>query len=529
MKKIKEIIRLYTSTGLSNRKIARACNISRPIVTKCISLFNSSGFSYNEINSLDEQSINDLFFPNSRSKSLSNERYSYLSSRFEYFLEELKRPHVTLTKLWEEYIEENPDGYGRSQFCEHFNQWRKSCELTMHLEHKAGDKMFVDFAGKKLYLMDKITGKKIPVETFVAILPASLYTFVCAAESQKTKDWIKCTQEALWYFGGSTNAITPDCFKSAVKKYNKYDPEINPEYSMFADHYDAVILPARPMHPKDKALVENAVKIVYHWIYASLRNKVFYTLGELNRTILIELEKFNSKKMQVSKLSRIQLFEKIEKNVLKPLPNKLFEYKKCAKASIQSDYHVKLSEDKKYYSVPYKYYSESLKTGNNKIKADIYYTNDAVEIFFKGQRIACHKRDYTNLKYITNPEHMPEKHKRYLERWNPEKMINLAKSKGKDVSGLVEIIIAKHKHPEQSYKTCRGIIFLANSYGAARLDKACKKAVYFGYHSYKAVSDMLKNNNEEFEEEEDLFSQTLPEHKNIRGKNYYKNKLLELT
>ena len=275
MKKIKEIIRLYTSTNLSNRKIARACNISRPVVTKCISLFNSSGFSFDEIKNLNEESINDLFFPDSQSKLLSSERYSYLSERFEYYLEELKRPHVTLMKLWEEYIDENPGGYGRSQFCEHFNRWRKSCELTMHLVHKAGDKMFVDFAGKKLYLTDRITGEKTPAETFVAILPASHYTYVCAVESQKTKDWIRGTQEAIWYFGGSTNAITPDCYKSAVKKYNKYDPEINPEYSMFADHYDTVILPARPQHPKDKALVENAVKIVYHWIYASLRNKTF--------------------------------------------------------------------------------------------------------------------------------------------------------------------------------------------------------------------------------------------------------------
>ena len=242
----------------------------------------------------------------------------------------------------------------------------------MHLEHKAGDKMFVDFTGKKLYLTDRITGEKTPTETFVAILPASHYTFVCATDSQKTKDWIKGTEEALWYFGGSTNAITPDCYKSAVKKHNKYDPEINAEYSLFAEHYDTVILPARPMHPKDKALVENAVKIVYHWIYASLRNEVFYTLGELNRAILTQLEKYNSKKMQVSKLSRAASFEKIEKNALKSLPVTLFEHKSCSKASIQSDYHVKLSEDKKYYSVPYKYYSESLKSGSKRVKADIY-------------------------------------------------------------------------------------------------------------------------------------------------------------
>jgi transposase len=528
MKKIKEIIRLSVATDFSNRKIARACSISRPIVTKCLVLFKSSGLTYDEIKDLNDESVNDLFFPNPRSKLLNNERYAYLSSQFEYLLNEIKRPHVTLIKLWEEYIENKPDGYSRSQFCELFNRWRKSFELSMHLEHKAGDKMFVDFTGKKLYLTDRITGNKKPAETFVAILPASHYTFVCATETQKTKDWIKGTEEAKWYFGGSTTSITPDCYKSAVKKYNKYDPEINPEYSLFAEHYDTVILPARPLHPKDKALVENAVKIVYHWIYASLRNQTFYTLGELNRAILLELDKYNSKKMQISKLSRIELFEKIEKNALKPLPISLFDYKSSSKASIQSDYHIKLSVDKKYYSVPYKYYSESLKNSSKKIKADIYYTNAVVEIFFKGERIASHKRDYTGQKYITKAEHMPEKHKRYLERWNPERMINLAKSKGDNISELVERIIVNHKHPEQSYKTCRGLIFLSKSYGAARLDKACKKALYFGYHSYNAVNEMLKNNNEDYEEQPDLFSQILPEHENIRGKNYYKTKLLEL-
>ncbi len=528
MKKIKEIIKLGTTTNLSLRKITQACNTSRPVVKKYLIAFKSTGFTYDEIQNLNDDELYDLLFNDSANGQNNNERYALLSSKFEYFAQELKRKHVTLTKLWEEYFEENPSGYSRSQFCEHFHKWRKSCELTMHIDHKAADKMFVDFTGKKLYLTDKETGMKTQVETFVAILPASHYTFVCATHTQKTVDWIKGSEEALWYFGGSPNAITPDCYKSAVKNPNRYDPEINPEYSRFAEHYNTVVLPARPMHPKDKALVENAVKIVYHWIYASLRNMVFYTLEELNREILFQLEKYNAKKMQTTKLSRYELFEKVEKNTLNNLPIILYEHKSCSKATIQSNYHVLLSKDKCYYSVPYKYYGESILNGKKKIKAEMYYTVDNVEIYFKNERIAVHKRDHLGKKYITNQDHMPEKHRRYLERWNPEKITAIAKSKGESVADLVDQIIAKHKHPEQTYNTCRGIIFLSRNYSPERLNKACKKALYLGYYSYNAVKEILKNNREEMEVEKDLFSQTLPEHSNIRGKNYFKNILKEL-
>ena len=526
MKKIKEIIRLSICTGLSLRQISGAIKVSRPVVTKYLTVFKSSGFTYNEIKNLNDDQVFELFFDNAEKGT--NDRYAFLASKFEYLFHELKRKHVTLQKLWEEYIEENPNGYCRSQFFEHYYRWRKSSELTMHIEHKAGDKMFVDFTGKKLHLTDKVTGIKNPVDTFVAILPASQYTFVCVTKTQKTEDWIKGSEEAFWYFGGTTKAITPDCYKSAVKRPDRYDPDINPEYSHFAEHYNTVILPARPIHPKDKALVENAVKIVYHWIYASLRNKVFYTLGELNKSILIQLEKYNAKKMQSTQISRLELFKRTEEKSLNNLPISLYEHKKCYKATIQSNYHVLLSEDKRYYSIPHRYYSESIVNNRKKIKAELYYTRENIEIYFKNERIAVHRRDYSMKKYITNPEHMPEKHQRYLERWNPEKMIALAKTKGTSVAVFVEKLIDKHIHPEQSYNTCRGIIFLSRNYGMSRLNKACKKALYLGYISYKAVNEILKNNQEEMEEQPDLFSDIFPQHSNVRGKNYFKDKLKEL-
>ncbi len=528
MKKIKEVIRLGENEELSLRQISGATHLSRPVVTKYLTVFKSTGLTYDEIKDFKDDEISELIFNNTNEQKDNNERYAVLSSKFDYLLKESKRKHVTLQKLWEEYIEENPNGYSRSQFFEHFARWSKSCELTMHIEHKSGDKMFVDFTGKKMYLTDRETGRKISVETFIAILPASSYTFVCATRSQKTDDWIKGTEEAFWYFGGTTNAVTPDCYRSAVKKYNRYDPEINPVYSQFADHYDTVILPARPFHPKDKALVENAVRIVYSWIYASLRNDVFYTLQELNSAISNQLEKYNAKKMQVYGFSRREMFEKIEKNCIKDLPLELFERKEHARATIQSSYHVLLREDKRYYSVPYRYYGESHRN-KKPIKADIYYTRDSIEIHYCNERIAVHKRIFSGLKYITNPEHMPEKHRRYLERWNPAKIINLAKMKGPSVAVLIEKLINKHKHPEQSYNTSRGIIFLSKSYGIERLDNACRKALYLGYCSYNAVYDILKNNREEMEEQPEFFSDLLPEHANVRGKEYFKERLKEVT
>jgi len=519
MKKIKEILRLSCLEGLSLRQISKAVSVSRPAISKYINAFNVLNMRYDEIKNLNEDRIIELLFGNPKDKD-NNKRYADLSEKFEYFAKEIKKKNVTLQKLWEEYIEENPDGYSRSQFCEHFNSWRRSCEITMHIEHKAGEKMFVDFAGKKLNLTDKKTGELLPVEVFVAILPASHYTFVCAVKSLKTADWIRGSEEAFWYFGGTPKVITPDCFKSAVKKFDRYNPEINPGYSRFAEHYNVAVVPARPAHPKDKALVENAVKIVYSRIYAGLRNDVFYSLEELNRAILIELEKYNSRKMQNTKLSRIELFNSTEKNVLNNLPKDLYENKKYTKSKIHSNYHVFLNEDKKYYSVPFKYFAESRKT-----KVDIYYTDASVEIYFKNERISVHKRDYSSKSYITNTNHLPLNHKAFLERLNPEKTIALAKSKGRYVEELLNIIIAEHKIPEQSYYCSKGFIKLAKIFGKDRLDKACKRSISLGICEYKAVFGILKNNLENIDEKSMPNEENIPQNNDVRGKEYFKKKL----
>ena len=268
MNKIRDIIRLHEEGELSNRDIARVMAISRPTVSQYLTDYRSSNLSYNQI---AQMSDDDLLQALEGAKKGSSERYQMLLERFEYFVQELKKTGVTLDLLWQEYKREHPSGYNRTQFCHHFKVWRDTSELTMHIEHKAGEKMYVDYPGKKLTVYDRATGVGREVEMMVAILGASQLTYAEATESQKKEDWIKANEHALRYFGGVTKAIVPDCLKSAVEKADKYEPDINPEYADFARHYNTVILPARPHSPKDKALVENAVKIIYRRVFAPLR------------------------------------------------------------------------------------------------------------------------------------------------------------------------------------------------------------------------------------------------------------------
>jgi len=269
MEKIREIIRLKESAKLSERAISRALKVSRPTVKQYIDHIYQTGYNYDAIKDIDDDTLLKILDGKIKSKS---QRYKILCDKFEYFVKELKRPGVTLQCLWEEYQVEHPDGYGHSQFCYHFQQWRNTHKLNMHMDHKAGDKLFVDFTGKHLEIVNRQTGEIQDVEVFVAVLGASQRTYVEATASQKKEDWIKANQNALYYLGGVPHAIVPDCLKSAVKIGNKYEPDINPEYIDFARHYQTTILPARPNRPKDKALVEGAVKIVYAWIFAKLRN-----------------------------------------------------------------------------------------------------------------------------------------------------------------------------------------------------------------------------------------------------------------
>ena len=288
----------------------------------------------------------------------------------------------------------------------------------MHIEHKSGDKTFVDFTGKKLQIKNSILGEERDVEVFVAILGASQLTYVEAVESQKKADWIRVNENAFRYFGGVTRGIVPDCLKSGVTKGDKYEPDLNPEYLDFAKHYGTTILPARPYRPKDKALVENAVRIVYAWIFAPLRNQTFYSLKDLNDAISVELESYNSKPMQRLKISRRELFNETEKSELKPLPREMYEFKRFCKLKVQFNYHIFLSEDRHYYSVPYQHRGK---------KVDVMYTESTVDISYNHVRLTFHKRDRQLNGYTTLKEHMPSHHK-WVTGWSAERLIKWADS-----------------------------------------------------------------------------------------------------
>ena len=505
MNKIREIIRLNEQCNLSQRAIARALNISRPIVKEYINKIHSSGLDYAKIKDVDDDTLLKIVEGTRKSNS---DRYNVLRSKFEYFLKELKRTGVTLELLWQEYKAEHPDGYGYSQFCYHYQVWRNSSELTMHMDHKVGDKVFVDFTGKTLEIVDQQTGEIRAVEVFVAVLGASQYTYVEAVASQKKHDWIKVNQNAFLYFGGVPQAVVPDCLKSAVQKPNKYEPDINPEYADFARHYRTTILPARPNCSRDKALVEGTVRIIYNRIFAQIRNRIFHSLEELNLAIWQELEKHNNKPMQILNTSRRELFNQMEKASLKPLPAEKYVIRNFKSLKVQFNYHIYLSEDKHHYSVPYRYRGKQV---------SVIYTHSIIEIFYKNRRIAFHKRSRSPNGYTTIKDHMPSHH-RAVSDWNPQRLINWARNIGDHVETVISHILKTRQHPEQGYKVCLGILSLSKKFDDQRLNKACARAIDFHQYSYKGIKNILENRLEDYQL--DTFK-PLPNHSNIRGNQYY--------
>lgn len=507
MKKIREIIRFSETTDMSVRRIARALNISRPVVAQYIRDFNASGLTYEQIKDMADSRLLALF---EKQKNRKCSKYEKLSRQFPYVAIELKKTGVTLMTLWNEYQKGHPDGYSYSQFCYHFQVWRSASKVTMHIEHKAGDKIFVDYAGDKLTIVDRKTGKEQPVEVFVAILGASQLTYVEASLSQKSEEWIRSNEHAFIYFGGVTRAIVPDNLKSGVTYSNKYEPGINPMFDDFAGHYRTVILPARVRRPQDKALVENAVRLAYQRIYAPLRNRTFWSLNELNEAIWGLLEKHNNTPFQRLNVSRRDLFEKIEKPVLKSLPMERYAIKQCKELTVQLNYHVELREDVHYYSVPWQFKGKRVR---------VIYDDRNVAIYYDNIRIVQHKRSRIPNDYTTLPAHMPSDHQ-YYAKWTPERFIRWGQSIGDDVAEMVRVVLKSRKHPEQAFKACMGILNLVKEHGPDRLNKACGRALGFGFHSYRRIKNILDRGLEE-EKLENSMELPVSSHENIRGSQYY--------
>lgn len=508
---LKQILSLHLD-GLSNRKIGTSLGISRNTVNVYLRLFKASDYGLAELLEFDTLKLERLFPSHT---TIDNDRYKTLVTYFERFRKKLHQPGFTFSYHYQCYSNEVSDPYSYTQFLEHYHRKFPKEKGSMKLEHIAGEAMFVDYAGKKLHVLNKETGELEAVEVFVAILPSSQYTYVEACKSQKQEDFIRCCENALRFYGGVPKMIVSDNLKSAVTRSSKYEAQINRSFKDFARHYNCAVNPTRTYSPQDKALVENAVHLTYQRIYYPMHQMTFFNLADLNRQIQVHLQRYNDMLLSRKQASRKELFQRDECHHLKPLPNTHYQIKEYRRAKVQKIGYVYFSADKTYYSVPYRY------IGRHTI---IESTATTVEVYYNRQRIAIHKRNPAKGGYNTNKEHLSSTHKNYVD-WSPEYFKNKALKYGKHVAKCAMEILANVAHPEIGYKRVMGLIQLHKNYGSDRLDKACKRALELDAVSYKRIENILKNNLDRHS----LFYQTLedntshiPKHDNIRGASTYK-------
>lgn len=509
MSKLRNALKLYVQ-GKSKVFISETLGLSRNTVKKYIKQFIALKITLDELESLDDLKLEELFLK--PEKEEFTPKLKALFDFFPYAEKRLKKVGVTKLLLWDEYKEKHPDGVQSTQFCEHFNRWLKrvNVDSVMHLNHKAGDMMYVDYAGETLQIIDRESGEIIDVQFFVAILGASQLTYAEASYSQKKEDFVTSVENALHYFGGVPLGIKPDNLKSAVTKSDRYEPKINETFQGFVDHYGTTAVPARAYKPRDKALVENAVKILYTRVYTMISDRQFFDLQSLNRAIMEELEKHNNANFTGRSHSRRQLFEEVEREQLSQLPVERYEIRKQKIVKVMSNGHVLLGEDKHYYSVPYQ---------NIGRKVKLLYSAKSVEIFYKYNRIAVHQRIKSPYNYTTIEEHLASKH-RFMTEWTPERFIKWAESMDEDVKAFIQHILDKKQHPEQSYRSCTGILSLEKKVGKERLIKACSTALKFGIYNYNIIVKILEKGWEQ-SSDEIMESEELPKHQNIRGSEYY--------
>lgn len=513
VRKIKEILRLKWDCQLSERAIARSCRISRSTVGDYVRRAETAGLKWPLPEDLNDDQLYTVLYPRT---SQVNPKAVYLPD-WQHIHLELRKKGVTLRLLWMEYLEQHPQGYGYSQFCQLYRDWTGKMQPTMRLNHKAGEKMFVDYAGQTAPVIDPKTGEIREAEIFVAVLGASSYMYAEAQWHQDLPNWTGGHVRAYAFFGGVTEVVVPDNLKAGVTHPSRYDPEINLTYQEMAEHYGVAVVPARVAHPRDKSKVEVGVQNVERWILARLRNQKFFSLYELNQAIRELLVELNNRKMEHLGKSRRELFELVDQPALKPLPVTAYEFALWKKARISIDYHVEY--DRVFYSVPcYWYPAEVL----------IRAAEKTIEIFANGKRVALHPRTHHQGAHHTIPEHMPADHRFYGE-WSPERFIRWAEQIGPETAKIVQIELKSRPHPEQAYRACMGILGFARKYTPGRLESACRYALANEIQTYRGIKNILSNHLDQSSvldvscaQSEGLSQPSLPlPHTNIRGKDYY--------
>jgi len=502
MRKTRDVLRL-SANGLSKRQIAVSLGLSATAAGDCIRRAREAGVAWPLAAELTDAALERLLY---RSASLVEKRRP--EPDWAMVHRELKRAGVTLQLLWEEYRAAHPDGHGYSRFCQKYHEWKLRLSPTMRQTHVAGERLFVDYAGKTLEVIDGTTGEVRPAQLFVAVVGASSYTYAEASFTQSLSDWIGSHTRAFSFYNGVTAIVVSDNLKAGITRACFYEPAVNRTYAEMAAHYGTAIVPARPRRPRDKAKAEAGVLVATRWIIAKLRNRQFFLLTDLNAAIRDGVTALNDRPSRHLGTSRRALFEGLERSALKPLPAEPYVFAEWKECRVGIDYHVEI--DKHYYSVPHHLLRE-------KVWARI--TERTIEVFCRGTRVAAHVRSSSNREHTTVREHMPSSHRRYAD-WTPERLRQQAGEIGRHTSALVEIVLRERTHPEQGFRACVGILRLAKSYGRERLEAACSRALEIGARSYSSVNSILRNNLDRKRPATPADGPAIA-HDNIRGPTYF--------
>lgn len=511
MNKIREILRLHFDSKLSQHQIAASLKMSSGVVNKYIKLARAAALSWPIDSDLDDKSLRVLLRPYKYAVKLE----TFVEPDYSSIHQELKQKGMTLLLLWQEYeAVYGKKAYRYARFCAKYKNWLEHQKPSMRQIHRAGEKLFIDYCGPTVDVIDPTTGEIRSAAVFVAVLGASNYTYAEATWDQKLPNWIGSHVRAFQFFGGVPVLLVPDNLKSAVTKANRYEPELNQTYADLARHYGCAVVPARPYKPKDKAKVENAVLVVERWILARLRHHTFVGLAELNAAICELLEQLNHRPFKKLPGTRASQFEAIDKPNLKPLPDTSYELAQFSKARVHVDYHIEV--DRHYYSVPYALIKQTV---------DVRLTLHTLECFHDGVRVASHIRSFIKGKHTTLAEHMPPSHKAYSE-WSPGRFLNWAMDIGPNTRDVIQHLLNQGAHPEQSYRSCFGLLSLAKRYGKVRLEAAAFRALAIGSPRRHSIESILKKGLEQQPLHNETNASAVIKHENIRGADHYQSKLI---
>ncbi|HSW09422.1 MAG TPA: IS21 family transposase [Bacillota bacterium] len=506
MRKLQERMRLRFEHQLGNRAIARSLRISPSTVSDLFGRFQAVGLSWPLPPDLGEASLEARLYPGQPAAGLPRPQPDW-----EYVHRERQRKGVTLQLLWLEYKEAHPDGYQYSQFCAGYRRWTQKLDVVLRQSYRAGEKMFVDFAGQTVSVADAQTGEVRQAQLFIAVLAASNYTYAEATADQTLPSWIGAHCRTFEFFGGVPEVVVPDNTKTAIRRACRYEPDLNPTYQDLALYYGTVVIPARPRKPRDRAKVEAGVQLVERWILAALRNHTFFSLDQVNAAVRAALKRLNERPFQKLAGSRQSLFETLERPALKPLPPRRYEFAEWKKAKVNIDYHVTV--DKSHYSVPFHLVRE---------RVDVRLTGTTVELLHRGQRVASHRRCYDQGRYITDPAHRPPSHRNHLE-WTPSRLVRWAQTFGSGTGQFVERLLEERPHPEQGYRSCLGLMRLGRHFSPERLESACCRALSSGAVSYRSVKSILETGLDRVPLEQTV-PQPVHAHEHVRGAAYYQSR-----